>query len=130
MEEFLIAHLLAHQAVAGQVDTRVWWEVRPQGSKLPAIVLHRIDGSRDYHMGGPSGLVSSRVQVDCWGASYGDGKRTARAVVLALSGLKATHGEIEIQGVFADSERDFSEEAGASTRVFRTSVDFIIWHTE
>ena len=130
MEEFLIAFLLANEAVAGQVDTRVWWEARPQGTALPAIVLHRIDGSRDYCMSGPSRLVSSRVQVDCWGATYGDAKRTARTVVQALSSLKTTYGEIQIQAAFADSERDYSEEAGASARVFRTSLDFIIWHTE
>jgi len=130
MEEALIGYLLAHPAVAQAVGKRIWWVERPQGSQLPAIVLLRIDGGRDYRMAGASGLVNSRVQVDCWGNSYGDGKRGARAVVQALKGLTGTYGGIEIQAVFVDAERDFSEDAGASRRLFRTSLDFIMWHTE
>ena len=64
MEAALIAKLLATAGVTALVSTRINWGRRPQGSALPCIVLHRIDGTPDVHHGGRSGLVSSRVQVE------------------------------------------------------------------
>lgn len=121
--ETLLTSLLT--SVAGG---RRYWTRKPQKDPArPFVVMQRIGGVRDYHMQGASGYVASRVQIDCYADSYDSAKSTARAVSTILSGHR---GGI-IQGVFLADERDLSDaDAGEVTRLFRTSLDFIIHHSE
>lgn len=121
MEEAITA-LLA--LVAGG---RRFWVRAPQETAKPFIVLSRVSGVRDYHLQGASGYVASRVQVDSYADSYTEAKSVARATIDALSG----HRGGAIQGIFIDSERDLpTTDAGEVNQLFRTSVDFIIHHSE
>ncbi|WP_075216081.1 DUF3168 domain-containing protein [Mongoliimonas terrestris] len=131
MEEALVAFLLADDGVAALVGSRVQWVLRPQASALPAIVLHRIDGDRDYTMGGPSGLVASRVQVDCWGETFLAAKQAARAVLARMQSVRGINGDIAFQAAFAESERgEYTALVDAGERLYRVSTDYIIWHSE
>ena len=128
MEEALRAHLLADPAITGLVGQRVHWGRRPQAGALPSIILFRMGGDRHYATDGPSDLVASRVQVDCWGTSYGSAKNVARAVRDRLSGMREVVNGVAFRGSFIDAERDFSEgPAGADVNIYRTSLDFILW---
>lgn len=121
MEEALTT-LLA--SVAGG---RRYWVRAPQGATLPYVVLNIVSGLRDYHTRGPSGYTQSRVQADCYGATYSAAKATARALRAAMSGVRGG----DIQGVFIESERDLpAEDAGPVNHPFRTSIDLIIHHKE
>lgn len=111
------------------VGTRIHWVRSPQGAALPRVVLYRISGVRDMHMAGPSGLIASRVQADCMGASYGSAKAVARAVEARLSGYSGTTGGITFQGAFLIGERDDYFDGETPDKIFRTSLDFNIWHT-
>jgi hypothetical protein len=124
MEAALIAKLLATAGITALVSTRINWSRRPQGAALPAIVLHRIDGTPDVHHAGASGLVVSRVQVDCWGASYGSAKAVARAVETAITAQTFTQGATRFDVILIDSERDDSTDE--TTPLFRTSLDLIV----
>ncbi|ODA67672.1 hypothetical protein A7A08_01707 [Methyloligella halotolerans] len=121
MEEALTA-LLAD--VAGGER---YWVRAPQGTAAPYVVLNGITGNRDYNSQGPSGYVESRVQIDCYGETYGSAKTTARAVRSALSGVRSG----ALLGVFIDSERDFpAADAEEVNRMFRVSIDIIVHHQE
>jgi hypothetical protein len=126
MEAALIAKLLATAGITALVSTRINWSRRPQGAALPAIVLHRIDGTPDVHHAGASGLVVSRVQVDCWGASYGSAKAVARAVETAITAQTFTQGATRFDVILIDSERDDSTDE--TTPLFRTSLDLMVHH--
>jgi hypothetical protein len=130
MEEALRTFLLAGTDLAALVGTRVHWVRSPQAAASPRVVLYRIDGLRDMHMQGPSGLVASRVQVDCIGASYGSAKTVARAVEAILSGYSGSAGGIRFEGCFLIGERDDFEDTDTPDKLFRTSLDFNIWHKE
>lgn len=128
MEVALVAHLLAQAGITAVVSQRITWGRRGQGGTLPAIVLHRIDGLLDYHLTGASGLVESRVQVDCWSDDYAGAKRAARAVEAAVSGQRFTRGAIRFDAVFVADERDSNfDEAG--TALYRTGLDLIVHHS-
>lgn len=127
MEAALIAQLLATTGITALVGNRINWARRPQGSALPAIVLHRIDGSPDYHLTGSSGLVESRVQVDCWGLSYGSAKAVARAVEAAVSAARFTRGAIRFDAILIVDERDTTFDEG-NVPIFRTSLDLQVHH--
>lgn len=132
MEEALRAHLLATAAVTALVPAeRIVWNQRI-GPALPAISLHRITGRPDYHLQGPSGLVDSLVQVDCWGASFASVTAVARAVQAALS----AHAGGVISRCFIENLRSSFEKGdgatGASTPTdfHRSSLDVRVWHSD
>ena len=126
MESALIAKLLATAGVTALVGQRINWSRRPQGAALPAIVLHRVSGLPDVHHAGASGLVVSRVQVDCWGEAYGSAKAVARAVQSAITAQTFTQGATRFDVILIDSERDDSTDE--TTPLFRTSLDLMIHH--
>jgi hypothetical protein len=133
MEEALIAYLLADSGVQALVQaasgpSRIFWTQAPQGVGKPYATLTKITGLRDTTLDGPSGFQEARVQVDCYGLTFGAAKGLARAVEAVLSGLTVTTGGIEFQGCFLDAERDGYEADASPDKLFRTSLDFMIFH--
>lgn len=133
MEADLTAILLANSGLTALVQTgtapaRVYWTQAPQGVAKPYITMLRVSGRRDTPMDGPSGFVTSRVQVDCYGSTYASVKAVAAAVEAVLSGKSVTQGSTVFQGFFLDAERDGFEDADTPDKLFRTSLDFIIFH--
>jgi hypothetical protein len=126
MEEALIAVLLADAPLVALVEDRINWDVIPQGNVKPTVVMHLVTGTPDYHMTGPSGLVPSRVQVDCRGVTKAAALAVARAVESRLSGFSGTQGNIVFQGIFKEDARSGFEGEGAD-KVFRESADYRIW---
>ncbi|MEC9433874.1 MAG: DUF3168 domain-containing protein [Pseudomonadota bacterium] len=123
----LQAVLLAASPVAALVGTRVYPNVRPQGTELPALVLTVISGGREYHFGGVSALATRRVQADAYGATAAGAMALSDAVEAALSGLRAVQGGTEFQGVFLEAERGRFEPAQEEgSRAHRVSLDFIV----
>jgi hypothetical protein len=129
MEEALLSYLLAASAVSSLVGTRINWVRSPQGVLSPRVVLTRVSGIRDMTLNsGPTGYVSSRVQVDCIGTSYGSAKSVARAIETRLSGYSGTTGGIRFEGCFLIGERDDYFDTDTPDKLFRTALDFNIWH--
>lgn len=133
MEADLMAYLLADSGLMALVKAeaqvaRVHWLQAPQGVAKPYVTLQRISGLRDTPMDGPSGIVESRVQIDCYGLKYGDAKAVARAIEALLSGAGFTSGSTWFQGCFLDAERDGYEADATPDKLFRTSLDFTIFH--
>ena len=130
MEEALRAFLLTQSGVSSVVSDRAYWNMRPQGAALPALVLQVIDRSPAYTMDGNAALAETRVQIDCYGTTYAQAKTLARAVRTPLDGKRFTQSSIRFEAFRLD-ERDLSE-AGTTEgeRVHRISLDFQIWHQE
>jgi hypothetical protein len=132
MKEALLSKLLGALGVTGLVGDRISWALRPRRDALPAIALHLISAPRDYHMAGPSGLVTSRVQVDCWAQSAANATAVSRAVNAAIGGMRETVDGVEFQGAFLETETDMTDDEGATPDevLYRVSMDFFIWHSE
>lgn len=123
MEDDLRARLKA--ALPG---TRIEWIDRPQKQSLPSITLQVISPGRDYHMKGATGLAGSRVQADCWGETYVSAKTVSRALIAAIE-PPATHGGTRFSATFLDGSRDLPpEDIDGGTKVYRVTMDFIIWN--
>jgi hypothetical protein len=129
MEEDLVARLLANTSLAALVGNRIVWIERPQGQALPSVTLQVISAGRDYHMKGASGLAGTRVQIDCWGASYASAKAVSRALIAAIE-PSAQHGNTRFSAAFLESGTDFPpEDIAGGTRVYRVKMDWIIWNS-
>lgn len=72
--------LSAAAPVVALVGTRISPLIRAQGLTLPAITLQRITLIPSNTFAGNGGLDDTRLQVDCWDATY-DG---ARALAIAV----------------------------------------------
>lgn len=129
MEEAIITLLTSAAGVTALAGNRINWSLRPDADALPAVSLHRVSGERDASLAGRTGLVASTVQVDCWARTYGEAKRLARAVILALPHARNTVGGVVLQGIFIDRESD-SFDGEEPHNVFRTRIDFSVWHSE
>ena len=127
MEEALVQYLLASPASA-LVSNRIYWLQRPQASALPAVTLTRVSAIHNYHHRGDSGLIESRVQVDCWATTFAGAKGASRAIIAHLTGATFEQDGIRFQGAFVDGERD-TFEGDVNPPLYRASVDFMLWHT-
>ena len=132
MEEAFTAYLLGSTGLVALVVDRITWATRPQASALPAIVLHKISGAPEYADEGEVGLLSARIQVDCWGATYAAAKAVAREVMARLSaaGAAFNEGNFEFQASFNEDEQDSFERGAGGEDLYRSRLDFIIWYKE
>lgn len=139
IESGLITHLLNTEAVTEIVDDRIHTNVRPQNGLLPAIVLHRVSGPREYCLRGPVCLAHPRVQIDCLAYSASAAKQLADLVRLSNGGgsatLQAFYGKMGIYVVqFAKLEDDrddyIEDEASGERGIHVVSMDFIVWFRE
>lgn len=121
MEEDFRALLLADTAVAALVGDRIDWGERPQGAGYPALVLNVITNIEGFHMNGRNRLFEGRVQVDCYGLTYGAAKALSRAVISLLHCHRAGRFRLVTHVAMRDSREGGSNEA---ERPYRVGLDF------
>ena len=128
MEESLLALFRNDPAVNSILGSRIDWVRRPQEDTVfPAATMHRTGGNRQYHTIAPDGLVETGVQIDVWAEKYSSAKLAARAVMSVINGYRTG----EFQGIFIEAERDLPDESlDGNNRLYRVSIDLIVWHTE
>lgn len=100
-ETDLRTRLVNDATVGALVSTRIYWELRPQGSALPAIVLTGVSGDRRQHMAGPMATQGNRMQFDCMAISKAQAI-DLRAAVIDLVESTGTAGSTEFQGGFVN----------------------------
>lgn len=105
------------------VDFPVAWGTMGHGASLPRASLHRVGGVREMTLDG-LGLISGRVQVDCYGGSFAEALEASREVRVALEGYRGG----PIQGIFLDSIGDRLE--GDATLLHRVRLTFSITYSE
>lgn len=124
------AILLAHPDVSSLVGDRVYPEMAPQGSDMPAVT-YRIRREPTSHQQGLQGFDRFDLEIDCWSrgrpgvAAYDEAQAVADAVVGALSGYRGISQGVELHSVIAESSYDdgFDDETG----LHQVGVDVSIW---
>lgn len=126
LEQALVAGLVAAATAA---SSRIYPLKLEEGSALPALSCRRVSTVRDYQHSGASGLVTARMQVDCWAATYAAVKDLATQVVANLSGYSGTMGGAGgvVTGFsFGVGEVDLPE---PEADIFHVAVDFSIGYS-
>jgi hypothetical protein len=133
VREGLVAYLSNLAALAGIVDTRVYFGVLPQSALISladgkgAISLYTIADTDEISHSGRSGLARTRFQASCWAKSYTDADAIARAVKPAVSAANAQGGGVGFGPCFFLGRRDLRDE---QQNVFQIAIDFVVWHAE
>jgi hypothetical protein len=128
MEEDFVNYLLSDAPLAALVSTRIRWTEKSQGEINPYVILNVVSRIKTYTYQEPTTLTPSRIQIDCYALTFIAAKNIARAVTARLSGMKVTQGSTVFEGGFFEGERDDKENVNTPDKLFRTSLDFIIWH--
>ena len=127
MQMQLRTRLLNDATISGLVSTRVDWGVRPQGKPLPAITLTMADDAREQTMGGLQVTQDPLVQIDCWGATYGDAAALRDAVITLLT-TDATQSGVKFLKAQNINTQDLPEKTDTGI-VFRSMIRANVWHT-
>jgi hypothetical protein len=110
MEEHL------YTLLSGAVAFPITWGTLGQDDGLPRAAMYRVSGNRDMHLTG-TGLMTARVQIDCYGESYAEAIGASREIRTTLEGYRGA----PIQGAFLEAVRDqFTDDAQLLHRVSLT----------
>jgi hypothetical protein len=109
IEDKLAAWIAALPAVQSQAGGRVhpFGEI-PQGTDWPFVSYFRVMGPRLRHLRGTSGVSHPTIQIGCHARSYGQAKRLADSVRVAMDAFgRGDMGGIIVQSMITGSDRDF-----------------------
>lgn len=125
LEASLYSFLTGDAGIAAIIDARVFPGVIPQGSDQPCIVYNKQSRSRQQLFCGTDGLLTTRVDIDCYAASYRQSVLLANAVTAALQDFSGTMGTTPVPKIFLETELDLSDiEPG----LYRQSQTWTLWH--
>ena len=108
----------------------------PKQTRTRYVTFQRISAQHQRHLGGGSGLVSQRWQIDCWARTMADAELMSDAIRVALDNRTTAIGDGEnLTPINAAFLEDDSEEFTAPTDKSqighaRVRMDFMIWHSE
>lgn len=127
----LFAFLSADPGVSALVTAdgtvRIFPIKLPQGVKQASVVYTRISGQSEYTMQGADALARSRMQIGAWAPTAPEASTLANKVKDAINGYKGLMGDVTVQGVFMDSERESYDDV---VQMFGISRDYFIRHLE
>jgi len=135
-EQGLFAFLSGAPAIAAQLGgspyaradgtVGVFPQQLPEGSTMPALVYAIVGRQSVNSTEGTNRTAMKRVQIDCYGRSYGDAKQLQLPVRKELEPLKGyTLSEgTRVAGVFVNSELDAFE---YGPFLYCAVLDFNIW---
>jgi hypothetical protein len=106
IEAALYSYLTNHAAVKALIGSRLYPNVVPQDTTLPAVAYQVITATRSYHHQGQSAIATPRIQFTVEAASYSSANAVAAALRQALSGYRGYVGSVEICGAYLENEFD------------------------
>lgn len=124
-EEATRTRLVDHDQVGSIVGTRVYWRIRPKGSE-PAIVLTIVSDPRPQHLEGFHSLRGTRIQIECYAATYDEARKLREAAIVAIAG-KTVVGTERFDHAIINNVMDRGEDTAAGF-VQCQLIDATIWH--
>lgn len=127
-------YLLTVSDITDLVSTRIYTDVLPQNTTLPAITYEKISTRHDHELSNFAGLAHTRIQFSCFAATRLIANQVAEAI--RASGLitqKGTLSSVDIRGVRVDDgQRNYVDSPTDGSDDFRyvTTIDFIFDYTE
>ena len=121
IETAIRGRLLAYPGVASLVGTRIFPQLMPQGTTLPAITYAVVSRTTEPTMGySNTGMWSTLLQIDVWADSYSGVKVLADQVRAALMDWYQESTE----PIWRVLHRNEEESYESDTLTFRVSLDF------
>ncbi len=130
IEEALFSLLTGDPRVKALLATRVFHvrtpEVGEPDASLPTIAYLRVSTTRAFTMdvgAAVTVLARSRFQFDCMAADPDTASKVARTITAVMRGFKGPVADIEVKGIFDDTETD-RDIYNPQTKIFAVQKDF------
>lgn len=123
----LRTRLQTNAGVSAMVGVKVFRGIVPEGTALPYIRMQVVSDPRPEHLKGYDSARVSRVQVDCFAASYGQARDIADRVIAATITPGITEG-IHFGRIKAEGPRDLGEDVPGKGYFHRASLDLLAEH--
>lgn len=132
IEKAIVSKLVGTSAVNNLISGRIYPLQLPQTPTLPAITFQRVDGPREHHFEGASGIAHPRIQIDTYARTYPEVVELAKQVRIALDGFDGAVGTVNIKGAWLRGDHDMDDGLSDELVVdqYRRTLDFVIWHDE
>lgn len=101
---------------------RAYPDVLPQMPVLPALTYSVVAGTDEFDLQGPTGLVRRLVQIDSWSTTRSGAATQMREAQL----LMLASSDFSVNGMDVAAAPAYEPE----TKLYRDSVEFIIWKDE
>ena len=132
IEEAIFDILRLDATVAGLVSTRIYPEVIPQNTSLPAIYYTQVAGPRQHTLGSTDDMVPSQWQFSCVAETYAELRGLSDAVRGALDSYADTVGTVVVQCGHLTDEYDVLNRIPGTDKLTRhtKTMTFNIWYNE
>lgn len=127
LEPGLYTYLSTDPATSALVGLRVYPNIVPEGTILPAIQYQRITTDRDDdydEFGTMRSFVRATVQITAWATSAQAAMEVGEAVMLALSGFHGSLGGVAVGRVTNIRESDVYD---PQKKLHGRTADFEFW---
>lgn len=125
IEAALLDILTNNAPLTVAVSTRIYLEILPERTTLPAVVYRVLITEHEDCQDGRSLLATSRVEIEVFGNTGLDARNTAELVRQALHGFTGTVGDRKIHAVIDWSSSELFED---DTDIWDATCQCSIWH--
>jgi hypothetical protein len=126
----LVSFLEEAPAISAIVEDRIYPQILPQRSTLPAITYNQVSAVRVEDLSGPAGKARRRISINCWAATDTGAEALADAVRQSLNGFHGWMRDTKIGSTRLDEEVYLFEQDAGTVGIYRVVQDFIIAHLE
>lgn len=127
LQSALTARLNAAAPVTAITGSRIYWTLVPAAAALPYVRMQTVSDPRPEHLGAYDAARVTRVQVDCFAASYKTARDLAEKIIAAVA-QPATVAGVKFGRTKAEGPRDLGEDT-SSGFVHRLSLDLLSEHS-
>ena len=128
------SYLLSRSAVTDIIGQRFYLDVLKQNATLPAATLHKVSETHPHLISNRSGIVQTRIQIDCFSFSRLTSNALAEAMYRSgVVALKGTTNGINIRGIMAeDGQRNYviNDADGGDDHTYVTQFDLMVSYLE
>jgi hypothetical protein len=110
---------------ATSASNRVNALLAPEGTPNPRVTFQQISATKLHAMGQDGSVTRVRVQVNCWGDTYGQAVTLAAEVEARLSRYRGVAAGVTVLDVLLDNELETYEMDSATRRVIQDYTLFL-----
>lgn len=127
-------YILSQSSVTDVIGQRMYFDRLKQKATLPAATISRVIETHDHTISNRSGIVWTRLQIDCYSTSRLTTSALAEAIYkCGIAAVKGTTNSINIRGVdVEDGRRDYTidDAKGGDDHVYVTQFDLRVCYSE
>lgn len=104
IDEAIVAYLKAHTGLKDLVGARIFFEVLPQGTSFPAVVIQKISDIKDHYLTGQCALERPVYQFTAMGLTKASARLVSNQLKSALCDYQGTLSGVIIQKIELQNE--------------------------